>query len=115
MAITLTSADIREADPCDHGYRSFRKRFGHKVIATVSIAVAHAGEFDWYWAATAFLKADYYNRWCNLVASWSWDPWYEDDRVLLSEGHLAHVRYLAASFAELFLAQGGVQRERKRR
>lgn len=110
MTITITARDLADHDACHEQMRQFKRRFGVKVVATVTTAVAHAEVFDWNWAAISLLQPPYQERWAEEIRSWSWAPWRDGDGDITHEGHKALARFQAAAFAKAFLAQGGLKR-----
>lgn len=116
--VTLRVLDLRRVDACTEQTREFRIRFGDKVLATVTNAVAVAHVFDWDWAAQAMLREGRYVRYMERLTTWSWTIWREsvNGAVLADEyGVAAYERHKAAAFAIEFLAQGGMIRPARRR
>ena len=114
MTMLITVYDLISVGACTGQLRAFQDRFGERVAATVTTAVAHAAFFDWDWAASAFLKGKYRDAWIVELASWSWDPWLDPENGEPTEdGYAASSRFHAAAFAKAFLAQGGAPRSQR--
>jgi hypothetical protein len=114
--ITISLRHLERAGACNDGRREFVRRFGERTLATVTIAVANADQFDWDWAAEYLLRASYQEDYQNRICAWSWEPWRDslNRDQLIPGAHFAHNRYKAATFAKLFLAQGGMPPRRER-
>ncbi len=110
MTIVMTIYDLVTVDACNGQVRAFNRRFGERVVATVSTAVAHADVFDWEWAAQKLLSAAHLHAYLTEVCSWPWSDWRDARGAITHDGYRAHARFVAAAFAKAFLAQGGVPR-----
>ena len=53
----LTIADLEMVRACEEQVAKFRELFGNEVLVTVELAVQHAADFDWDWAARKLLSA----------------------------------------------------------
>jgi hypothetical protein len=108
VKLSINYRDLMEYGACHEQRHVFLDRFpGRSVLATVSTAIAHADDFEWDWAANAFLRTDHNAQYWRKVDQWRWsDVSGLDDE----ETFIVFRRYKAAAFAEAFLAQGRLPR-----
>lgn len=99
-------ADLKRLDACEERF-DFKRVFGTKrVLVTVTTAVAHVNEFNWWWIAESALNGREY-----VKLRTNFQERFGNNHCWCAEcdPHQQMRPFVAQGFVEGFISQGGME------